>query len=433
MVLNVEKALVTRVIEEGDVRSLIRAKITPEFFKDDESKEVITYILDRFERRRAVPTLKLIQREFPNYEPYDAEDDTALLIDEVRRESLYRSLSRAISDIVDTTKADPEEGFELLRAKAAELSSAYTGEDDEDITKTIVSVEKEYDLSKHKKGIIGLPWYWPYLNEVTGGRENGTFSAMYARPKSMKTWLSLADANYVHSQFGTVVGYASCEMPLAQVKRRLACLRAKVNYRKFRKGVLGPHEYRRFKESLQEIQDSPPFYIFKPQMRGASAITELRTKVEDYSLDLLWVDGFYILRNEDTAQGFRVITSGLKHGIAEACKIPVCGTTQANREFDKEKNAKSTGSVSFGDALAQDCDFLMAIIRTPEHASNNELVLDLGVALRESSGGKVTVHAIPCTDFSQKHVEREDENEEEFDDDKEPEDDDLLAGLIDNE
>lgn len=431
MSYDIERALITRVIEEDSLKPLIRNKVTAEFFKDEECRDVIQWLLDKYERRRVVPSIKLLQREFPTFEPYESEDDTEVLIESLKQDSLHRHLAKALNDIAECARTSPEEGFAALREKAGILSSMYSGEDDEDITKTIDSVMAEYEYVRYKKGIVGVPWFWPYLNEVTGGREEGTLSAFFARPKSKKTFLSLVDANYVHAQFGHVVGYASCEMPLNMIKRRLAAIRAKVSYRKFRKGRLGPGEFNRFKNALEEIKEAPPFHLFKPKMRGEAAITELRTKVEDYDLDLLWVDGFYCLRAEDTAQGFRVITSGLKHNVAGACKIPVCGTTQANRDFDKEK-AKTSNSVSFGDALSQDCDWLMAIIQTPENKDNQELVIDFGVALRESTGGKMTIHAIPCTNFSQKSVEREDDSEEE-DEEKPPEDDDLLEGMVDNE
>jgi replicative DNA helicase len=397
---DVERALITKMIETADAKLVLRNKVKSTFFKNDDQREVFTYIVERFSARGKVPTLGLLQREFPDFEPYESDEDVIMLVDELKRESMYREVASAAMKIVDALKVSPEEGFKMLRQKAGEASALFSGVDDEDITKTIRSVEKEINLAAKAKGLLGIPFMWPYLNQVTAGRERGTFTAFYARPKKMKTWVSLADADFLHRVHGLVVGYATCEMPMRQIKRRLAAQRSKIAYSPFRKGNLTPDEKKRFKEALTEIEESPPFWLFRPEGLGKEAIMELRAKVDDYGIDLLWVDGFYHLMEEDNAKEFRVITKGLKR-LAEDFKIPVCGTTQANRDSEKDAKKSSRG-VAFGDALAQDCDWLFHIIREQTHIEDKEIMLDMP-ALREDVGGGLVIHAEPGISFEQKH------------------------------
>jgi hypothetical protein len=137
----------------------------------------------------------------------------------------------------------------------------------------------------------------------------------------------------------------------------------------------------------------------------------LRAKIEEYQLDVLYVTGFYQLMDEPTHQGFRTITSGSKI-LADKMQIPMIIETQANRAGEKSRG-ETDSDVAFGDSLAQDCDGLLRIVRTPEHAENKEVMIAFP-ALREAEGGAFVVNAIPCTNFKQKHVINDSEGDDEL-------------------
>lgn len=412
MSYDVEGALITRVIEEADIRSVVRSKVTPVFFMDEGHKEVYQWLIKKYQSRGRVPSLKLVQREFPDFEPIETEDDLLTLVDEVKQGKLYADLAVAIKQITDQTREDPSSGFDELRKLAGELSITHAATGDMDVTQTADEVKAEYEQAKDGSGMMGVPYPWEYMNQVTLGMHKGELIAFYARPKALKTWLSLYVANHLHETMGVVPCYFSCEMPLNQVRRRLAALRAKLPYSAFRSGKLNEEEEHRLEASLENMVTCPPFIMSRVSGLGSAAIMEIRAKCEEYDADIAIIDGAYFMMEDETWKSFRTISRGLK-SMASGLDIPVLMTTQANRSGEKPSamRGQSTGDVAFGDSLAQDCDQLIRIIRDPQHKEMKEILLTMP-ALREAEGGTFVINALPAYDFSQKHVYDEEESEQ---------------------
>lgn len=401
MSFDLESSLITKILEDSDIRSVLRNKVTPEFFADEDLRDIYHWLCEKYQRRGKVPSLKLLQREFPDFEPVESDDDLLMLVDEVKQAKLYEDLAVALKEITDETKEDPALGFEKLRQKAGELSIIHSAHDDEDITKCTQEIMDEYEQLESGDGPVGIPYPWPYANKLTLGMQPGELIAFYARPKSLKTWLTLVIANNLHENFGWVPVYFSCEMPLKLIRRRLAALRAKVDYTVYREGRMTEVEKKAFRKSLEDLRESPPFMICKIKTRGQAALTEIKAKCEEYGADVAIVDGFYYLMTETNSNNFRVVTQGMK-SIAESLQIPVLGSTQANRDGEKSKGDRAD-DVAFGDSLTQDCDQLFRIVRDPVHVERNEIMLTMP-ALREAKGGSFIINALPAYDFSEKHV-----------------------------
>lgn len=405
MSLEIEQALITKILEEADIRSVVRQKVTKKFFVDDTCREMFSYLLKKYNKFGRVPSLKLLLREFPDFEPVDTDDDLMSLVEEIKNEKLYNDISKEIKEIADATRDDPVEGLERIRKAASKLSIMHTGTRDEDITKSTDEMLEDYEQIEKGEGALGILYPWQYLNDLTLGMQAGELIGLFARPKSMKTWLSLFIANWVHETYGLTVVFFSCEMPVKLIRRRLAALRAKVDYKAYRSGKLTNKEKKRFLKALKALKESPPFIICGVDGVGDAAITEIRAKCEEYQADLAIIDGFYFLMEEDSSRGFRVITRGMKKQIAEPLDIPVLATTQANREAEKVKDSGRV--VAFGDSLLQDCDQLLHLIREPQHREAKELLITMP-GLRESEGGAFTINAKPAYDFKQKHILEQD-------------------------
>jgi replicative DNA helicase len=402
-----EAGLITKILEEQDIRTSIKLNVTPYFFQDIECREIYQWILERFQQYGRTPSLRLIERNFPNFELLDSDEDIIELIAEVKRSKLHSDIAIALKEVKQALLEDPEVGLEKYRETAGRLTLTHSNTEDLDITKDTEEIWDEFETARSGEGVMGIPYPWPYLNQVTLGMHRGELIGIYARPKSMKTWLAIVIANHIHKQ-GKVLAFFSGEMPVRQIRRRLAALRADLPYAGFRSGRLDKKQTIRFKRALAELKKSPPFMICKIGGTGDSAITEVRAKCEEYGVDIAICDGIYFWMEDDSHHSFRTITRGLKKAIAEPLNIPVIGITQANRSSEQSKGRGTTG-VAFGDSMAQDCDQLIHIIREQQHTEQQELLITMP-AMREAAGGTFTINAIPANNFTQKAV-HEDQHE----------------------
>lgn len=813
MSYDVEQALLTKILEDCDIRSVLKDKITPEFFSDEDLRDVFVWLTKKYQKRGKVPSLKLVQREFPNYEPIETDDDLLVLVDEMKQAKLYEDLAVAVKEIAEATKEDPFLGFEKIRQKAGELSLVHSSVDDEDITKSTDEMEEEYDRLKEGESLTGIPYPWEYANQLTLGMQQGELIGFYGRPKcipldqpvlnadgsfstieevskvislrggtrltygavdghhervlskvvrlttetgysvrvgvehrmleheggyvkagcyrvgsyiavarripcpkqssrsltpdvaellglligdggyagnglsftkadkgvlarvsglidpygcvlsrrpnsdvdydivkasrrfsqdgsrrnlvvdllrkhglwgsksvdkvlpdqifvsgklavsamlggllstdgsatktavlwstssevmagqikhlllrlgvvgslryraktdsyivtvhsaeqhevllsalgpyvsaehkllgmrrllsgkagrkrhndgipysadlmqrldfaknvsgkewsaipwkgmsrgklfrrtgvisrhllrlaadtfgskdlmqiadsdvryekivsveeesaqwcadisvagapnfvvgdfithnSKKTWVALAIADHIHTETGWVPVFFSCEMNLKIIRRRLAAMRAKVEYSAYRAGKLTEKEEKRFRKAMKDLRESPPFVLCRVKSKGTAALTEIKSKCEEYGADVAIIDGLYFMMPEVSSNNFRTLTQGCVE-IAESLKISVAVTTQANRDGEKSKGDRSD-DVAFGDSLTQDCSQLFRLVVEQVHRERKEIMITMP-AIREAEGGAFVINALPAHDFSQKHV-----------------------------
>lgn len=400
MAFDVEAALITKILELDDARTPVRQKVMPDFFADEDLREVYRWLLVFYQKYGRVPSLSLLQDEY-DFEPVDTDDDLLILIDRIKEKKVYSDIQRAVAEVVESTRSNPREGLQVLKAKASSLAAIHSEADDLDLSRCGDDIRVEYERLKSQEGTLGIPFPWDRLNRATLGMHDGELIAFYARPKCMKTWVALYTAYFIHKNFDKVPVFFTKEMPPEQIRRRYAAMACGVDYTAFREGRLTEMEEIRFYDMVDELEERPPFLITTIEGTGPAALTEVKAKCEEYGADVAVVDGLYFMAEDPSWRAFTVITRGLKE-LARTMKIPVVGTTQANRSADRTRG-QTVNEVAFGDSLACDVDLLIRIIREGQHRENDELLMTLP-ALRESKGCTFTIHAIPATNFSQKYT-----------------------------
>lgn len=396
-----EAALITTLIRDGDMRSVLKQKLTYHFFTDVAHKELFHFLTLRYQKYGRLPSMRVVKREHPAFTARESKEDLMELVDDVKTAKLYADMSVSLKEIQEATLDDPHEGFAKMREKVGALVALHSTVDDIDLSKAANDILMEFKARENGVGLTGVQYPWPYLNKLTLGMNPGDLIGIYARPKKLKTWLGLVIANHVHMNTHKKVVVFSGEMRAQELMGRMAALRARLPYQAFREGKLSNKLKTRFRKHMRELEQSASFMICKVDSQGDAAIAEIRAKCEEYQADIAICDGVYFWMEDQTHKGFRTITRGLKH-TASFLRIPVVAITQANREAEKDKG-KTTVGVAFGDSLAQDCDQLMHVIREKQHEDADELLITLP-AMREAKGGTFSIHAKVAEDFSQKFV-----------------------------
>ncbi len=195
----------------------------------------------------------------------------------VRDRSLARQLIAAATEIV-------REGFEPGRNALDLLESAEQriyalGQDRASSVSAISEVLEELfaKLESHHgtAALTGIPTGFRDIDELTSGLQPGELIIVAGRPSTGKTTLALNILNNIAGQQGLPVALFSLEMTKEQVAQNLACLNARVDSHKLRRGRLSQEEWVQLEtEGKGRLKEAPIFIDDCPEPR----IVQLRAK-----------------------------------------------------------------------------------------------------------------------------------------------------------
>lgn len=398
---DVDQALITKVLEEEDMGLLLRHRITPDYIgeENDESRQVLAWIFDRYEKRGRVPSISLLQQQFPDWEPVDTEDSFEMVLDAVKEKKLYAQLSLAVKRVASEARESPIEALKTLQDEASKLGLDFSEGVAEDITKSGKAVKRHYRLLKKTGGLLGMPWPWKELTDVTGGIRKGSFNAFYGPPGTYKSWLLINVGDFAHQEFDARPILFPGEMPVEDIRVRWAAGRAKVDWKKFQKGKLSPKEEKRFFEAIDSYEDDPPFIVDDLQSTGAEAIMEIDSKCKSYNRNLVLIDGLAFVTDDEDWKDWNKLLKGLKRW-AKTSSIPIVSTHHASKARKTAKPGEVDATdIALGDALFRHVDVLIRLWRSEQMRDNKEVGVNTK-KVREGEDTAFYINARPAFDFS---------------------------------
>ena len=412
---DIESALISKVLETGDIKEAIQRKVTSNTFIDDENNRLIwEWVMSRYDRHGKVPSITLLQNKFPDFTPEDTDDSLVEIIGSVKEKRLYADLQVAIKEIaIEAKGGDPSEALEILKSKAAELTVSYSDGNAIDVTKDGKEILRQYQVFKKKKGKLGMPWPWRRMNKATKGLRNGSLNVMYGPPGTLKTWLLIFIADFVH-QFGGRPVLFTFEMPRADIRTRWAALRLGCDWDAYQSGRLTAKEEARLNELIEEFDEEPPFIVDEIESVGQAALLELKSKIKEHNANIAFIDGLAFLADDEEWTSWGPLIKGLKK-MALSLLIPVVCSHHTNLNAKTKGKVTvdqgETGDVAYGGAVFRYSDTLTRVARPPIHRENGEVKL-VARKVREGLECALVVNAIPAVSFAQKYVIQEEEQDD---------------------
>ena len=419
MAAGLEYQVISKIIELQDFHTVQRLKLTEDYFFSPECKTTFGYLWKVFhatETFGSVPSFQLCQQIFPGLQYSPSPDTLDMLCEQLRLAKMRIELLNIAEKVQQFADFNPREGMGLLRSAAAEMSTRHEITNDMLLSSAYEVLLKDYDLVATGHGLTGLPWPWQELNEATQGIHNGEFIVVYGRPKNMKTWLCLYIVTIMNMFANTRVLIYSLEMSPKQLIRRIAAVRAVVNYKSLLSGTLQPHDKQRFFDNLKELQtDVTQANGQGPQHaellvtsgKGAGGISFLHSKIREFRPDILLVDGMYLMQ-DDCQQKRTVDWKAIAH-ISQDLKrtatefdIPVMATAQANRKADKNMKNADLSEIAYSDAIAQDTDFSIRVQKRIDKSTKEPEIVLAFPGSREVDMDELLIHGIPAINFGLK-------------------------------
>lgn len=404
MSVDFETALVTAIIDSKDIRTIIRQKITADFFFQTQPKAAYIFLLKWFNNPNYgdVPSWESFADAFTGFEPLRVDDSLVALADKLREQKLYSDISTLIQEIAAETGQDAGTGFDTLKKRVAAMTAAHTVDNACDVRNKLDDLRAEYfEMKSGATGLKGHPYPWDALNQATLGLQDQQLVIIYGRPKAGKTWALLEIARNLHAHGMRPIIFSQ-ELSDIEVCRRFVALSTNVNYDDYLRGTLDERTEAEFLDNMDAFAEQQPVIVDMLTERGTACLTEIDTKVDEYGANVVLIDGLYFLG--DDWKELAKITRGLKT-LAKTKRIPILGTTQANRSRGKKgEHTDGADDFAYGDSFGQDCDLALRITADIENRKRREAVL-FTAAIREGKQTLFTINMRLASDMTQKSVQ----------------------------
>lgn len=414
-----EMQLVCKIIKTGELKRVLEWGITIEDFMMLETQAIYAQILASYtsvDTSGSVLGPRLAATKFTQLNLNDVDDHVTIdhLCKEVRDKRLAKGMKEKAQAIIELADADPMGAFALVQQAAAEVMKLDSGKStDVSFAAGMTQVIDHYEKRKRGEIVGKVPWPWSPLQEETGGVQEDDFIVFYGRPKSMKSWVVsyliawAVEAPWMMSDvpetsYPRLLVYTKEMTPLNFYNRIAACL-AGVPYGDMRQTKLSPdqeaiiHEWVAYAQLLEN--QGRLIVLSAKDVAGRDTVSWLKSKVEKYLPDVVFIDGLYLMSPENpkiVKDNERVasISRAIRQMILDT-KTPVIATMQANRKAAGHERAE-LDEIAFSDAIAQDCTVAVRVINDK---ASPTISLIVGGS-REFFLPGLRIHAIPAVDFS---------------------------------
>jgi hypothetical protein len=408
MPLSFEISLVRRIVHDEDLRTVRMNGITASLFQDADARFMFKYITDYYmnaEHRGRIPTARIMEDMFPTIFPINVVPKETLpeLCKFVRGAAIARKIQTECMEIVDISERDPYEAVDALRALYTTVGTMTLAAKDLILSEAATDLIDEYEQGEALGAITGIRWPWFELDQETQGIQPEDFIVFYARPKSLKSWIAVKTGAHAYAAGNCRVLYYSCEMPKIQILRRAALCLSALNYRAYKRYNLEENDKLIFRQTLESLKESDKSSYHNGSLRHAcfrvavhtddpngGGVAHVHSKIEEFSPDLVIVDGFYRMKNDRTGkvsvkwEDQYAIPQDLKN-LTQIMHVPIIGITQRTRppkgkkgeKVEDDSTEETTEDIAFGDAVGQEADLLVRIKKKRTEHEELGVPLDL--------------------------------------------------------
>lgn len=384
MAANNEERLLSKAIRNRDIKPLLETGVQEDWFFNDLNKQVWKFITKHNEKYGEVPTAVTVKDNFPTYVLHAVEDSIEYLLDQLIE---YRKRQKTIDALLEAQQAvsqqDHNTALQTMASAAQILMNDNQRESlDENLSDDPMQRYDEYMAIKTRpNGLLGLSTGFRTIDEITSGVMKQQLWTIAAPPKTGKSVLAMQMAIKAQDENQRVM-FQSFEMTAREMKTRYDAMRSHISHKRLIMGALRTEEEQRYLDHLGIARDD----FWMPDTVASRTITGLCAKVEKYNPDILFVDGMYLMFDEETGEteserSLRSLTRGMKR-VAQRYDIPVVVSTQTLRS--KMRGGKVTAdSIGYTSSFLQDSDIVLVLQRQDEEDDSSR---SLTVAASRISG-----------------------------------------------
>lgn len=416
--LNHELHLISAIIQTKDLATVEKLKITEDFFQSRECQAAFKYLRKYNKNSNTyghIPSTDIFLNKFTGFPLVQGElEPLEVLCNEVREKYLTIQLEEAAERLMLCARnRDPYGGLNFFREKGISLVSEHDVNDDLTLAGSGNQIMDQYRESKERKGILGFPWPWVRLNEITQGIQKGHLIYIRAQTGTGKTMTTMAACVNAYKHFNARVLVYSLEMKNIEINTIAACYYGNIDLLGYYRGTLSPHDERRLEESVdilarEEMTSRENGARNRAWLttsgEGTTGISSLKSKIIEFDPDIVVIDGVYLLFDEKSKKSdsdWKTIVNisrslksmqkelKIRNPIRDFCMI---GIIQSDKDDE----------IAMAKYVKQDCDISMLLQAGWDDGTNSKYIRLVVDKVRKGKPGDVFMNYVPGLDWSER-------------------------------
>lgn len=378
--MDIQAALIQKIVYDGAYlhEAVAERRITAEFFDDDNAR-VWKWLINYWQVYGSVPTRRVLQKDFPNFEITEIQEPISYLLDEMQKARVDALLRIGIFETTEVyARGTVYEARDHLSSLVQSLNTEVSPMKDETIQTLSGWYMDRYQALKAAGGALqGVPTGFKTLDTLTSGILGHQLYVVAGLPKSGKSTvlIHMARASYDAGYKPLFIGF---EMSNNEQVDRIVAMYAGVNLIRLRNARLSVEEEERMRLALKALEANELPFVLSTDISSATTVSGVSAKVGMYDPDVIYVDGVYHMDDEQgekkgSAQALTNITRGFKR-LAQNWNKPFVISTQMLESKRPSRKAKMTiGWVGYSGSFAQDADLVLGIQRVEDSPDEAKL------------------------------------------------------------
>ena len=395
------------ILSRRDFSFVINNNLTYEFFPN--FKNEFNFIYNHYKTYGQVPDTETFLKAFPEFEIIVVNESLEYLLSELYEEKKTNFLVNTFNRVKDSLMSGNTEKAYDEFLKASQVASSQKHLDAvnilEDISRYDAYIDKCNDFSKYY-----ISTGFRELDRIIGGFDRQEELAVIAARSGVgKSWLLLKFVSEAIKQ-GLTVGLFSGEMSVNKVAYRFDTLMSHISNGQLMHGnISAANEYMAYLNNLKENHSGQLYVMTRDMVDGKCGVNALRSFVEKYNLDILFIDQLSLLDDDRNARVFFEQASNISKDlkILQTQKhIPIVSVSQQNRTKVEEGEFAGTENISNSDRIAQDSTLILFLTQ-----KDNILTISIGKS-RDGGTGETFKYSIDLDKGRYEYIPDEEQSEE---------------------
>lgn len=352
----VGRKLLSAIVNNGTVNTLVNMHLQPVMFRDSEI-DLYNLIFNHVEKYGVLPKIETISKTLPG-SLVDADEPPEYYLSEVQTRYKHTVVKKVVEEAIPyLEQKNPDKAIDALVKGLDAVFLTSQSKHLFDLRDLKAKVIGEYLHVKTNVLDTSLKFGWPTLDSTTAGIMPGDFVTFMGRPAAGKTFKILRLAQHAFNT-GHRPLLVSMEMGTMIIAQRLAAMKAHIPLTKLLKAELSSGHFKKLEAELEEYKVAEaPFWMVDGNL--ATTGKDIQALCRKLKPTVLLVDGAYLVRSNDPrSDRFSRITDNaefLKQVIATDMGIPVVASYQLNRSSTKKQKGEKKGveDIYGSDAIGQ--------------------------------------------------------------------------------
>jgi replicative DNA helicase len=354
------RSLLSKIITEKTLVPVLDARVTLDWFIDQEHYEVYTWVLKFFESFGAAPGPEALEHEFPEYQLTEVDEPLEFYIEALKDAYRYSQLIETLESVKEPlSEGRSDEAIKSLASSLERIQQEISPLTDIDFTENTEARLEQYRELSSSPGLRGITTGFPTMDKLTLGFQPEQLITLVGTPKSGKSAVLLRMAIASHLAAYRPM-FLTFEMSNDEQAFRHDTFRARISYNRLTSGSLTRPEKKRLEKMMRGLSAMPPM-TFVHDVSSTTTVSGIAAKIAQIKPDIIYVDGVYLMDTElpgveaFTAQGLTSITRSMKK-LAQRTKKPIVQTTQVLPGKYQRRRGVTLDSIGYTSSFAQDSD-----------------------------------------------------------------------------